>query len=161
MNALIAATIVAPLLSSAIGLLLRNRSRARDMVTLAGTGSAATASFALLARVTDEGPHALRVGGWDPELGIVLVADRFATLVLPVALAIIVVVEIFAVGQRRTAWGANPELAGPLLGVLTSGVSIAMLTGDLFTLFVAFELILVSSYVLLTHQGQRAQVRAA
>ncbi len=81
-------------------------------------------------------------------------------LVLPVALVIIFVVEIFAIGQRRTSWGANPELSGPLLGVLTAGVSLAFLTGDLFTLFVAFEMILVSSYVLLTHQGQRAQVRA-
>ncbi len=89
-----------------------------------------------------------------------LVADLFAVLVLPVALLIILVVEIFAIGQRRTTWGANPELAGPLLGVLTAGVSLAILTGDLFTLFVAFELILVSSYVLLTHQGKRGQIRS-
>jgi multicomponent Na+:H+ antiporter subunit D len=39
-------------------------------------------------------------------------------------------------------------------------VSLAILTGDLFTLFVAFELILVASYVLLTHQGREAQVRS-
>ena len=89
-----------------------------------------------------------------------LVADLLAVLLLPVALMIIVVVEIFAIGQRRTAWGANPELTGPLLCVLTAGVSLAFLTGDLFTLFVAFEMILVSSYVLLTHQGQRDQVRS-
>ena len=44
--------------------------------------------------------------------------------------------------------------------MLTSGVALAVLTGDLFTLFVAFELILVASYVLLTHQGRRAQVRS-
>ena len=160
MSTLVALTIVAPLLSAAAGLVLRSRAKVRDAVTLAGLGVAAAASLVLLFRVADEGSHAVRVGGWDPELGIVLVADRFATLVLPVALAIIFVVEIFAIGQRRTAWGSNPELAGPLLGVLTAGVSLAMLTGDLFTLFVAFELILVSSYVLLTHQGQRAQVRA-
>ena len=164
MNVLIAITIVAPLVSTAIGLLIRTsdrpRDRLRDLVTLTGLGSAALASVVMLVRVADEGTHVARVGGWDPELGIVLVADRFATLVLPVALLIIFVVEIFAIGQRRTAWGANPELAGPLLGVLTAGVSLAFLTGDLFTLFVSFELILVSSYVLLTHQGRRAQIRS-
>ncbi len=160
MNALIATTILAPLAASAAGLAFRGSSKIRDAVTLAGLVAAAAAAVALLIQVAENGTHVSRVGGWSPELGIVLVADLFAVLVLPVALVIILVVEIFAIGQRRTAWGANPELAGPLLGVLTAGVSLAMLTGDLFTLFVAFELILVSSYVLLTHQGQRGQIRS-
>lgn len=168
MSALIAITIIAPLISTAIGLISRGqadvdgevRDWIRDGVTLLGLGSAAGASLILLFRVADQGTHVVRVGGWAPELGIVLVADLFAVLVLPVALAIIFVVEIFAIGQRRSAWGNKPELAGPLLGVLTAGVSLSMLTGDLFTLFVAFELILVSSYVLLTHQGRRAQIRS-
>jgi multicomponent Na+:H+ antiporter subunit D len=160
MNALIATTILAPLVASAAGLAFRGSSKIRDAVTLAGLAAAAAAAVALLIQVAENGTHVSRVGGWSPELGIVLVADLFAVLVLPVALVIILVVEIFAIGQRRTAWGANPELAGPLLGVLTAGVSLAMLTGDLFTLFVAFELILVSSYVLLTHQGQRGQIRS-
>lgn len=159
MSALIAATIIAPLIGAAAGLLAPT-TRLRDGATIAGIGTAAAGAIALLIRVAENGTHVVRVGGWDPELGIVLVADLFATLVLPVALVIIFVVELFAIGQRRTAWGANPELAGPLLGVLTAGVSLAILTGDLFTLFVAFELILVSSYVLLTHQGRRGQVRA-
>jgi multicomponent Na+:H+ antiporter subunit D len=161
MTALLAMTVVAPLLAAAAGLLLRHQAVARDAVTLAGLSAAAGSAIALLVRVNSEGTHVAQVGGWGPELGIVLVADLFAMLILPVALVIILVVEIFAIGQRRTAWGANPELAGPLLGVLTSGVSLAILTGDLFTLFVAFELILVSSYVLLTHQGQREQIRSA
>lgn len=160
MSTLIAATILTPLVSAVLGLAARTRTRARDAATLVGLGTAAAASLMLLVRVSTEGTHVVRVGGWHPELGIVLVADLFAALVLPVALTIIFVVELFAIGQRRTAWGANPELAGPLLGVMTAGVSLAMLTGDLFTLFVAFELILVSSYVLLTHQGRRAQIRA-
>ena len=154
MNLLIATTLVAPLLSTALGLLVRKSAAARDLLTLAGLGSAAAASVAILVQVATNGAHVVRVGGWHPELGIVLVADQFAALVLPVALLIVFVVEIFAIGQRRTAWGANPELAGPLLGVLAAGVSLAFLTGDLFTLFVSFELILVSSYVLLTHQGK-------
>ncbi len=159
MNALIAATIIAPILGAASGLVAKT-TRWRDAVTIAGLGVAAVSSIVILIRVAADGTHVMNVGGWDPELGIVLVADLFAALVLPVALVIIFVVEFFAIGQRRTAWGANPELAGPLLGVLTAGVSLAILTGDLFTLFVAFELILVSSYVLLTNQGRRAQVRS-
>ena len=160
MNLLISTTVIAPLIAAAAGLVLRSRSRARDIITLLGLGAATASAFAILYEVANNGSVALRVGDWPRELGIVLVADLFAALVLPIALAIIFVVELFAIGQRRTAWGANPELAGPLLLVLTSGVSLAILTGDLFTLFVAFELILVSSYVLLTHQGRRGQVRS-
>ena len=158
MTALVAVTIVAPLGAAAAGLVFRTRRVARDVVTLIGLTLAAAAAIGLLVGVGTDGAEVVHAGGWGPELGIVLVADLFAVLTLPVALCVILVVEIFAIGQRRTAWGANPELTGPLLGVLTAGVSLAFLTGDLFTLFVAFELILVSSYVLLTHQGRRAQI---
>ncbi|MFW2382495.1 MAG: proton-conducting transporter membrane subunit [Acidimicrobiales bacterium] len=160
MSALIALTILVPLLGTGISLVMRRHPAARDVATLTGLIAAAASSFIILALVISDGTTVVRVGGWHPELGIVLVADLFAALVLPIALSVIVVVEVFAIGQRRTRWGANPELAGPLLGVLTSGVSLAILTGDLFTLFVAFEMILVSSYVLLTHQGQRAQLQS-
>jgi len=157
---LLAIPVMAPLVGAAIGLVQRRRPQVRDASTLVGIGVAALGAVLLFAQVAQNGTEVGRVGGWSPELGIVLVADLFAVLVLPVALVIIFIVEIFAIGQRRTAWGANPEFAGPLLCVLTSGVSLAMLTGDLFTLFVAFEMILVSSYVLLTHQGQQAQIRS-
>lgn len=160
MSALLAAIILAPLTASAVGLALGKNQPLRDASTMLGLAGATAASFGLLYQVANNGTVVLRVGDWDPELGIVLVADTFAVLVLPVALSIILVVEIFAIGQRRNAWGANPEISGPLIGVLATGVALSMLTGDLFTLFVAFELILVSSYVLLTHQGKRDQVQS-
>ena len=160
MTWLVALTVITPLASAAVGLAIRERHRLRDTITLLGLGAAAAASLVMLWLVARDGTHVVQVGGWSPELGIVLVADLFAALVLPVALSIIFVVEIFAIGRRHSGWGADPYLAGPLLGVLTSGVALAILTGDLFTLFVSFELILVSSYVLLTHQGRHDQVRS-
>ncbi len=160
MTPLVSLTILAPLLAAAGALAARRLPLARDVLTIIGLGVAAGSSMFMLNGVHHDGTHVVRVGDWDPELGIVLVADLFASLALPVALSLIFIVELFAIGQRRTAWGANPELAGPLLSVLAAGVSLAMLTGDLFTLFVAFELILVSSYVLLTHQGRRGQIQS-
>ncbi|MEZ5341454.1 MAG: proton-conducting transporter membrane subunit [Acidimicrobiales bacterium] len=160
MSILIALTLLAPLASAVVALLVRGRQGIRDAATVAGLGTAAAAAIGLLVGVAQSGTVVVRVGGWAPDLGIVLVADLMAALVLPVALVIVLVVEIFAIGQRRLAWGANPAFAGPLTSVLTTGVALAFLTGDLFTLFVAFEMILVSSYVLLTHQGQRAQIQA-
>jgi multicomponent Na+:H+ antiporter subunit D len=90
----------------------------------------------------------------------VLVADMFAALILVVALPTILVVQVFSMGQRSTGWGADPPVAAPMLLVLSAGVTLSILTGDLFTLFVGFELILVASYVLLTHQARHGQVRS-
>ncbi len=160
MNGLVALTLVGPLVAAALALLLARSQPIRDSITLLGLAAAAGAAAVMLIQVSREGTAVINLGAWGPDIGIVLVVDLFAALILPIALSIIFVVEIFAIGQRRTSWGTNPELSGPLLGVLTAGVSLAILTGDLFSLFVAFELILVSSYVLLTHQGQRDQIRS-
>lgn len=160
MTTLVALLVAGPLTAAAASLAVARRSRLRDTITLSTLTMATVLSVALLVSVERSGTAVLRVGGWDPRIGIVLVADLFAAMVLVVAVATILVVEIFALGQRRTGYGADPELAGPMLLVLTGGVALALLTGDLFTLFVAFELILVSSYVLLTHRGGHAQIRA-
>ena len=160
MNAIIALAIVGPLAASGVGLLVRERHHLRDAITLMGLSATALAAIALLIDVQRNGTTVVRVGGWDPELGIVLVADQFAALILVVATLTILVVDIFAIGQRGTASTGDQTVVGPMLLVLTAGVSLAILTGDLFTLFVAFELILVSSYVLLTHQGRAAQLRS-
>ena len=84
MSALIATAIVAPLVASAAGLAIRRSSKIRDAVTLAGLAAAAAAAVALLIQVADSGTHVVRVGGWDPDIGIVLVADLLAVLVLPI-----------------------------------------------------------------------------
>jgi multicomponent Na+:H+ antiporter subunit D len=160
MTVVVGLAVIVPLFFSALVLALRNRAMVRDVLTL-GTMLAVTGfAAALLVGVHRDGTVVLRVGGWAPELGIVLVADLFAALILFVASLTILVVELFAIGQRRTAAGADPSVVSPMLLVLTGGVSLAILTGDLFTLFVAFELILVSSYVLLTHQGRKDQIRS-
>ena len=161
MTAVLGLLIVVPLLAASVGFALGDRLEGfRDALTGLTLAAATAAAAVLLWHVEAEGTLVLRLGDWDPELGIALVVDLFAALILVVAMATILVVQLFALGQRRTAWGADPRLSGPLLLVLTSGVALALVTGDLFTLFVAFELILVSSYVLLTHQGRRGQIRS-
>jgi multicomponent Na+:H+ antiporter subunit D len=160
MTAVVGLVVLLPLCSATVVLALRRHHRSRDALTTLTLAVLTGLAAALLVAVDSDGTVVLRVGGWAPELGIVLVADLFAALVLLVATATIFVVELFAVGQRRTPAGADPAIVSPMLLVLAGGVSLAILTGDLFTLFVSFELILVSSYVLLTHQGRAPQVRS-
>ncbi len=113
MSTVIAAVVVGPLLAAAAGLAVRNRGVVRDLITIGTLATVTGLAAWLLALVDRDGTVVVRVGGWDPELGIVLVADLFAALILLVSVATILVVEIFAIGQRRTAWGADPRLAGP------------------------------------------------
>jgi len=160
MTAVVGLVVVLPLLAASLVLGLRKLATWRDLVTITTMAAVTGMSAALLVAVERDGTVVLRVGDWAPELGITLVADLFAALILFVSTATIMVVELFAIGQRRTPAGADPSVVGPILLVLTGGVSLAILTGDLFTLFVAFELILVASYVLLTHQGREAQIRS-
>ena len=160
MSAVVALAVILPLLASMVALGVRHWDTARDIVTLGTLTAVSAMSIALLVHVEDNGTVVVRLGGWDPELGIVLVADMFAVLVLAVAMITILLVEIFAIGQRGSDSGAEPNIVGPMLLVLTAGVALSILTGDLFTLFVAFELMLVASYVLLTHQGRAGQVRS-
>jgi len=159
-TALVGLAVALPLLASMLALLVRRVGRARDAVTITTLLLLTGIAGALLLHVRTNGTVVLRVGGWDPELGIVLVADAFAVLVLMVAVLTITLVEVFAVGQRRLPMGADPSIVGPMLLVLTGGVVLSILTGDLFSLFVGFELMLVASYVLLTHEGRAGQVRA-
>jgi len=160
MTVVVGLAVVVPLLAAAVVLGFRHHAAVRDVLTLSAMAATTGMAAALLVAVDRDGTVVLRVGGWAPELGIVLVADLFAALILLVASATILVVELFAIGQRRTPAGADPAVVSPILLVLAGGVSLAILTGDLFTLFVAFELILVASYVLLTHQGREAQIRS-
>jgi len=159
-SAVVALCVALPLFASAVVLGVRRLAVLRDVLTLATMAAVTGLAVAVLVEVERNGTVVLRVGDWAPDLGIVLVADLFAALILVVASATILVVELFAIGQRRTPSGADPSVVSPMLLVLAGGVSLAILTGDLFTLFVAFELILVSSYVLLTHQGHAGQVRS-
>ncbi|MFT6762348.1 MAG: multicomponent Na+:H+ antiporter subunit D [Candidatus Aldehydirespiratoraceae bacterium] len=160
MSAVVGLIVAIPLFASMMALGVRQRSALRDTIALGTLTLLSGLAIVLLIHVESSGSVVVRVGGWSPELGIVLVADMFAVLVLAVAMVTIALVEAFAIGQRRSSSGADPTVAGPMLLVLTGGVALSILTGDLFTLFVAFELMLVASYVLLTHQGRAGQVRS-
>ena len=160
MSALVGLVVALPLLAAMVGLGVRHRPAIRDTITIGTLLAVTTMAAALLSSVERDGTIVLRVGEWSPELGIVLVVDMFAALVLTISLVTITVVELFAIGQRGLRSGADPTVLGPILLVLTGGVALSIVTGDLFTLFVGFELMLVASYVMLTHQGRSGQVRS-
>ncbi len=102
----------------------------------------------LLMALADDGSYRLYAfGNWQPPFGIVLVLDRLAALMLVVTSVLALFAHIYSLGG---ADGENRQFHGLFLFQLL-GLNIAFLTGDLFNLFVAFEVLLIASYGLLMH----------
>jgi multicomponent Na+:H+ antiporter subunit D len=149
--------VVVPLVGVAITLLAWRSVGAQRAVSVAAVVAAFASAVALLAEVWDGSVVATQAGGWPAPVGITLVADPLAAVVLVVGLATMSAVLVFAIGQPGC--DDDTPVFHPTYLVLTAGVSLAFLTGDLFNLFVAFELALSASYVLLTLGATRDQVR--
>jgi multicomponent Na+:H+ antiporter subunit D len=165
-NVLVPFPVVLPLLAAGVSILLARSSAAQRVLSVLVLSAMVAASGALLVTVDREGAAVVQVGGWAAPYGISLVADRLAALLLLVSTAVALAVLVYAIGQgiaeaREDAPTRLPAaIFHPVYLVLTAGVSLAFLTGDLFNLFVAFEVMLAASYVLITLGGQAAQVRA-
>ena len=124
---------------------------------------------AVLVYLTDrDGTLALHVGGWGQSvpgmgpLGITLVVDRLSALMLMVSSIVLLAVVAYAIGQGiRDGDGRQPvSIFLPTYLVLSAGVCTAFLAGDLFNLYVGFEVLLSASFVLLTIGASAERVRA-
>ena len=157
MTAVVSLLIAIPLGAVALTLLQRTL-WVRRLISLLSSSASLVIALIVLFTVDADGSITVAVGGWEAPLGITLVADRFSALMLSVSAAALLGVLAFAVGQRDTD-EAFPAFHA-VYQSLAAGVALAFLTGDLFTLFVAFEIMLTASYVLITHRAGARQVRA-
>jgi multicomponent K+:H+ antiporter subunit D len=94
-------------------------------------------------------PWVYRVGDWPPPFGIALVVDRLSALMLVVTWTIAVPVLAYASG----GWDAHGRHFHALFQFQLMGLSGAFVTGDVFNLFVFFEVLLIASYALMLHGG--------
>ena len=108
------------------------------------------------------GPLVLDVGSWAAPIGITLVADQLAALMLVVSQVVTLAVLLYSVAQNLSSSTPSAPIAVfyPTFLILAAGVSNAFLTGDLFNLYVGFEILLAASFVLITLGGTRGRVRA-
>jgi multicomponent Na+:H+ antiporter subunit D len=157
-NALISLPIVLPLMAAAISIVVGRSRLAQRIIGTSTLAAVVGVSIALLIRVDDVGVTAIQAGDWPVPVGITLVADRLAAIMLTVSSLVFLAVLVYAIGQS----GAERVHVGfhPVYLVMAAGVSAAFLTGDLFNLFVSFEVMLTASYVLLTLGGRPGQVRS-
>lgn len=111
------------------------------------------ASVVLLVLADDGSYRAYAFGNWEPPFGIALVLDRLAALMLVLTSILALFCHIYSIGGADEG---NRQFHALFLFQLL-GLNIAFLTGDLFNLFVAFEVLLIASYGLLMHGGGTAR----
>ena len=153
--------VVLPLLAAGVSIVFARQQWLQRLLSVLTLATVLVIGSVLLYEADKAGPLVVQLGGWAAPAGISLVADRLSALLLVVSASVLLAVLLYAIGQG-TADGRPSTLAvfHPCYLVLAAGIAMAFLTGDLFNLFVAFEVMLVASYVLITLEGGRAQVRA-
>jgi multicomponent Na+:H+ antiporter subunit D len=155
MSALVVLPILVPLATAIACLFARRRARQRGL-SVAGAALLLAVAAALLHRVSSEGIQVMRVGAWPAPFGITLVADLLAAIMVLLTGITGLAVAVYSLGsidERREANGFHT-----LYHVLLMGVCGAFLTGDLFNLYVSFEVMLLASFVLLALGGERGQL---
>lgn len=159
---LIPMPVLIPVAGAALTLLLSRFRRAQSQLAFVMLALSSLVSLTLLAVADFDGIQTLQIGGWDAPVGITLVADRLSTVMLFTSSIVLFSVMWYAISQGVRDGGEDEPVTVflPTYMLLTMGVNVSFLAGDLFNLYVGFEIFLVASYVLLTLGASPARVRA-
>ncbi len=157
MNHLVVLPVVLPLLAAAVLLVTQRGDLAFTRgLSLCSSGALLLIGLGLLQLTGDGPPLVYYVGDWPAPYGIVLVADRLSALMVTLTALLAFLGLLYATAGEDTA-GAYFH---PLYQFQLAGLGGAFLTGDLFNLFVFFEILLIASYCLLLHGGGSLRARA-
>lgn len=159
MNTLLILPVLIPLVTAALMLLAYRRPALQRMFGVIGTTCQFLIAVALLEVVHDHGIQSTQLGGWPARYGITFVADLLSALMVLLSGTIALAAAVYStwnIDRRRRAFGFYP-----LMQFLLMGANGAFLTGDLFNLYVWFEVLLMASFVLLVLGNERQQMEGA
>lgn len=183
--------VLIPLFAAGLALALHRYERVQRIISVVAL-SVATAAAAGLVIAAHDGPVVNDLGGWAAPVGVNLVADPLAALMLLVSSIVLLCVLLYSMAQgiadgnsrttpaskdaeelRKALEAQDPDadesgrrdvlpvaIFHPTYLILAAGVADAFLAGDLFNLYVGFEILLAASYVLLTLGGTSERIRA-
>ncbi|PRD47277.1 proton-conducting transporter transmembrane domain-containing protein [Sphingobacterium haloxyli] len=155
----ILAPIFVQLFTAIIQLICWRKTVTQRYLSVGGSLIGLMVAFRLFGRVQESGILTMNAANWDAPFGIVFVADMLSvTLVLLTSIACFAVSLFSSVGlsRQRMLYGYFP-----IFHFLIMGLHGAFLTGDIFNLYVYFEVIIISSFVLMTLGGRKAQLEGA
>lgn len=151
--------VMIPILVGAVLLMLRHETRIHASLAIAALITTFACNIGLLLRVLDTGPLTMTMGRWLPPFGISFTADALgASMALATTLAALVcalysLTDIGTTGRRYGFYG--------FLMLMVAGVNGSFITGDIFNLYVWFEVFLISSFGLLILGSERQQLDGA
>lgn len=157
MNNIIVLPLIVPIITAALLVFLHDSIKIQRIVSLITMVFVAGVSVVLLQLIQTEGILRLDFSGWAPPFGILFVADSFSVLLVLTSSIITSICLIYAfstIGHRH-----EKMYFYPFVLFLIAGVNGSFLTGDIFNLFVCFEVMLLASYALITLGGEKVQLR--
>ena len=159
---LVPLVVLVPLLGAATALIATRRPRLQAVLSIAALAIVVVISVVLLVVVDRDGAIAVQIGGWEAPFGILLVVDRLAALMLVISSIVLLAVFVYSVGQGSADGDGDAPVSiyNPTYLILAAGVFDAFAAGDLFNLYVGFEMLLIASYVLITLGGTEQRIRA-
>lgn len=157
MSNLLLFPILIPLLFAIVLMFFPKQVAMQRVIAILGTSSTLIAGIFLLMKVNNDGVQAITLGSWPAPFGISMVSDMFSVLLVITASLL----TLFVILYGRSTIGIEREQSFYYSAVLflLVGVNGAFTTGDIFNLFVFVEVLLMSSYMLIVHGGEKPQLR--
>ena len=157
---LILLPILVPFITAILSVMVWQDMRQQRVLSLIGSVGLMAGAVGLFTAVYTTGtPIVMQMGSWEAPFGITLVADLFSAVMVMLAGFMGMTVAIYAltdINERRETLGYHP-----LYHILLMGICGSFLTGDIFNLYVWFEVMLIASFVLLALGGDRNQLEGA
>ncbi|MEK9196695.1 Na+/H+ antiporter subunit D [Ureibacillus sp. 179-F W5.1 NHS] len=157
MNNLLVLPLIIPIITAVVLVFLKDHIILQRIISFITMLFVTVLSFILLNIVQTEGILRLDFSGWLPPFGILFVADSFAMILVLTASVVTTICLLYAfstIGDRH-----EKMFFYPFVLFLIAGVNGSFLTGDIFNLFVCFEVMLLASYVLIALGGEKRQLR--
>jgi len=156
---LVVAPVAIPIVFGAVLLMFRHETRIQASVAIIGLIATLACNLLLLSRIMDQGPVVMTMGRWLPPFGISFTADVLGASLALVASLVALVCAVYStadIGTIGRRYGFYPFLM-----LMMAGVGGSFLTGDLFNLYVWFEVFLISSFGLLILGSEHRQLDGA
>ncbi|MFB6097820.1 MAG: proton-conducting transporter membrane subunit [Salinibacter sp.] len=159
MNTLLVLPVIVPAITGVLALLSRRYRGVQRALSILGAAVLFGVGATLVYTVQTRGIQAVQMGGWPAPYGITLVADRLSAGLVAVTGFVALAVAVYAlagIDEMREQYGFHP-----LFHLLLMGINGAFITGDIFNLYVWYEVLLIASFALLVLGNEEEQLDGA